>query len=252
MPQSRSDSCLDKRSTSYDHSPYVEWYEGVNDVSNATPEPDVQPSIPAGTVQPIAEMVVSDLAVLRVLSDGLRLQLLEAFGRTRGVARSVKEVAREIGQSPTKLYYHVNMLEEHGLLLVAESRLVSGIVEKRYVPAARRFNVDRALLRTAEDGSDAESHNVLGRTIDTVLRSTGADLKRAMAAGLAGIGDDAPPGRKSLFSKSTLRLKPDDAQKVLELLETLAQREDDDDSDADTYGLTVAFFRRGDDGGNGR
>jgi DNA-binding transcriptional ArsR family regulator len=188
--------------------------------------------------------MVKDLAVLRVLSDGLRLQLIEAFGRTRGVPRSVKEVARELGQSPTKLYYHVNLLEEHGLLLVAESRLVSGIVEKRYVPAAKNYKVDDSLLKTAELSEGSEGRDVLAQAIDSVLASTADDFKRAIAAGFARLGDDAASPRRTVLSKSNLRLRPEDAAKVIAMLEELAERDDDDSQDASTYGVTLAFYPR--------
>ena len=216
----------------------------VNDANRQSdaPKPDA-PTPPAG-VEPAEVLVISDLAVLRVLSDSLRLRVLEAFGRTRGVPRSVKEVAREIGQSPTKLYYHVNLMEEHGLLLVAESRLVSGILEKKYLPAAKQFSVDRTLLRTA-DGDSSESLDVLARTVETVLRSTADDFKRAAAAGTTGLDEDDEPQRRSVLSKSNLRLRPEAAAQVIELLESLVKREDDETDEAEVYSLTLAFFRRG-------
>jgi transposase-like protein len=220
--------------------------QGVNDDPSAHTSGSASAAPAAiGTVQPADELVVSDLAVLRVLSDSLRIQLIEAFGRTRGIPRSVKEVAREIGQSPTKLYYHVNLLEEHGLLLVAESRLVSGIVEKRYVPAARQFKVDKSLLRTAGSSDDPEGRAILGQTIETVLESTAEDFKRAIAAGIAAVGDDEPLPRRTVLSRSSLRLRPADAQKIIEMLEALVATPDDDEAaDATTYGLTLAFYPR--------
>jgi DNA-binding transcriptional ArsR family regulator len=217
----------------------------THSTADATPDASAQPATaPDAAVVPAEVLVISDLAVLRVLSDGLRLQLIEAFGRTRGVPRSVKEVAKEIGQSATKLYYHVNLLEENGLLLVAESRLVSGILEKKYVPAARQYTVDKELLRTAEGGLGSEGESVFGQTIDTLLHSAAVDFRRAMVAGLATLGDESQPRRRSVLSKSVLRLRPEDAAKVIELLESLAQTKDDETPDADTYGLTVAFHRR--------
>ena len=215
----------------------------MNDAKRTSdaPKPDAA-TTPTG-VEPAEVLVISDLAVLRVLSDGLRLQLLEAFGHTRGVPRSVKEVARELGQSPTKLYYHVNLLEEHGLLLVAESRLVSGILEKKYVPAAKQFTVDKTLLRMA-DGDGTESLDVLSRTVETILLSTADDFKRAVTAGTTGLGDDEAPPRRSVLSKSNVRLRPEAAAKVIDLLESLVKTEDDEHADAEVYSLTLAFFRR--------
>lgn len=216
----------------------------THSTADATSDASASATSPLAGVEPAEVLVISDLGVLRVLSDGLRLQLIEAFGRTRGVPRSVKEVAREIGQSATKLYYHVNLLEENGLLVVAESRLVSGILEKKYIPAARQYTVDKELLRTAEGAAGSEGHTVLGQAIETVLHTTADDFKRALATGKAVIGDDAAPRRRSVLSKSTLRLRPEDAAKVIELLESLIRTKDDEHPDADTYGLTLAFYRR--------
>lgn len=226
--------------------------DATHPTADATPDPSAKPAAAANAgVEPAQVLVISDLAVLRVLSDPFRLQLIEAFGRTRGTPRSVKEVAREIGQSATKLYYHVNLLEENGLLLVAESRLVSGILEKKYIPAARQYTVDKQLLRTAEGGG-AEGESVLGQAIETVLHSTADDFKRAIRAGVAAIGDDATPRRRSVLSKSIVRLRPEDAAKVIELLESLTKTKDDEGADADTYGLTLAFYRRATPGGKKR
>lgn len=217
----------------------------MNDATGTSDAPKPDAATPSTGVEPAEVLVISDLAVLRVLTDGIRLQLLEAFGRTRGVPRSVKEVAREIGQSATKLYYHVNLMEEHGLLLVAESRLVSGILEKKYVPAARQFTVDKELLRTAEGGARSESRDVLDQAVETILQSTADDFKRAVAVGTAGLGEDEAPPRRSVLSKSNLRLRPEDAAKVIELLESLVKTQDDEHADAELYSLTLAFFRRG-------
>lgn len=216
----------------------------MNDAQGTAHAPKSDAPTPPAGVKPVEVLVISDLAVLRVLADGLRLQVLEAFGHTRGVPRSVKEVATEIGQSATKLYYHVNLLEEHGLLLVAASRLVSGILEKKYVPAAKQFSVDKTLLRTA-DGDGTESLDVLGRTVETILLSTAEDFKRAVTAGTTGLGDDEAPPRRSVLSKSNVRLRPEAAAKVIELLESLTKTEDDEGEDAEVYSLTLAFFRRG-------
>src|SRR3954454_22240427 len=97
------------------------------------------------------ELTITDLEVVRIVSDRVRLRVLEAFGRSRG-PRTVKQVATELGELPTKLYYHVNLLEGAGLLVVAESNLVSGILEKRYMPAAKSFRIERRLLNEAGSG----------------------------------------------------------------------------------------------------
>ncbi len=69
------------------------------------------------------------VTALKALADPLRLRmglLMLEEGRT------VKELAAILGVPPTRLYYHVRILERHGLIEVVERRMVSGIEERRY------------------------------------------------------------------------------------------------------------------------
>src|SRR5688572_10061938 len=93
-----------------------------------------QPVIPLGQDD---VLIVTDLETLKLISDPLRLRMLELL---RGEPRTVKELARALGVAPTKLYYHVKLLLERELIRVAETRIVSGITEKRYQVTAARLS----------------------------------------------------------------------------------------------------------------
>src|SRR5262245_1535130 len=97
---------------------------------------------------------ISDPAVLKVVAHPLRLRILEYLRAHAGAALPVKEIAAALKSSQTKLYYHVNLLVEHGLIRVAETRLVSGIVERRYRVTAYRLSFDRSLLAAGQSGDD--------------------------------------------------------------------------------------------------
>ena len=181
------------------------------------------------------ELVIGELETLRALTDRHRLQIMESFARYGGKPRTVKDVARELGQAPTKLYYHVNLLEQHGLLVVAGSRLVSGIVEKRYRPAAREFRVDKELLRAASTAGDAAGDDVR-RALATVLDSAADDLRAAMARDTFNYGDG-----RNLVSRGTLRLTDDQARRLRELLKEIVETADSNDELASDYRLTIAF-----------
>ncbi|HUR76638.1 MAG TPA: helix-turn-helix domain-containing protein [Acidimicrobiales bacterium] len=86
--------------------------------------------------------VIDDLATLRLLSDPLRLRLIEELGAQ---PTTVKALARAMGMKPNRLYYHVNLLEQHGVVRVTQTRIVSGIVERTYALVARHFAVSEAL-----------------------------------------------------------------------------------------------------------
>src|ERR687885_168224 len=90
--------------------------------------------------------VIRDLETVRLISDPLRLQILEAL---RKEPRTVKQVAAQLDVPATNLYYHVRLLEQRGLIRVTDTRIVSGIIEKRYQTVAYRLSIDRRLLEGA-------------------------------------------------------------------------------------------------------
>ncbi|HEY3873640.1 MAG TPA: helix-turn-helix domain-containing protein [Actinocrinis sp.] len=126
----------------------------------------------------VPELIVKDLATLRVLADPLRLAILGAFGDGRREhPMTVKEIAERIDEGPTKLYRHIKQLEDAGLLAVAGTRLVSGILEKSYRPVYRRIDVDDDLLNLP-----GQQDEYLG-AISALLESSRMRLLNEMRAG---------------------------------------------------------------------
>ncbi len=96
--------------------------------------------------------LVNDLETLRVLTDPLRLQILDVLNQE---PQTVNQVAEKLGLSSSRLYYHFNKLEEHGLIIVVETRMVNNMVEKLYWVAADEIEFDKDLLSfSLEDGQD--------------------------------------------------------------------------------------------------
>jgi DNA-binding transcriptional ArsR family regulator len=96
---------------------------------------------------------------LRALADPVRLAILSALNR-RGPdgelpVLAVKELAKELGEPQTKLYRHVKQLEAAGLIEVAATRMVSGILEQRYRARQRDLRLSAALFRQHADESEA-------------------------------------------------------------------------------------------------
>ncbi len=69
------------------------------------------------------------MAQLRALAHPLRLRLVELFAET---PRTTMQVAKLLGQPPTRLYHHVNSLERAGILRVRETRKNRGTTERWY------------------------------------------------------------------------------------------------------------------------
>src|SRR5579872_2555332 len=85
---------------------------------------------------PAETLEIDDLETLKVVADPRRKQLIDLL---RQDAATVKELAAVMRVSPKSLYYHINLLQKHGLIRVVDTRLVSGITEKRYRAMAYLF-----------------------------------------------------------------------------------------------------------------
>ena len=78
---------------------------------------------------------VEDAKTIKVLSDPLRLRIIRTLSeniRTEPRIWTVKQIAEEIGEQPSKLYWHMKQLLAVDLIQVAEIGLAGGIVEQRY------------------------------------------------------------------------------------------------------------------------
>lgn len=194
-------------------------------------------------------LVIQDAETLRIVSDPLRLRMLELM---RQGPQTAKELAMALRVSRTKLYYHLNLLVEHGLITVADTRLVSGIVEKQYRVTAYRLTVDKALIGPTSAGNDA-----LDTYVSVVLDEVRTEINRSVDAGLIDLErtqeDDILP-RRLVLGRKWLRLTPDQVAafsqryaEVMDEFEAMAalQRGDNatvPDADGQLYEWLIAFY----------
>jgi DNA-binding transcriptional ArsR family regulator len=193
------------------------------------------------THTPEPEYLIDDLETLKVLSDPRRMAILEELGRAED-GLTVKQVGEALGQDPAGLYYHVRLLERHGLIVVVDTRLVSGIVEKQYGLRARTFQVSHALLTTSGSGEGGQSG-----LLTTFLDSTRAEMEASLRAGLLRL-EASEPERTAFCQKAFgMRLAPERARELRHrLMDLMAEYDEptgyDRGLDAQTYALLVALY----------
>ncbi len=190
-------------------------------------------------VKPADELVIDNLETLKVIADPLRKRILELFDKPT----TVKTVAKQLDTTPSKLYYHVNMLEEHGLLIVTDTRIVSGIIEKHYQIAARMFKVKAGLLSPSPEAGD----DALNTMLTNILDYTKEEIRTSALAGTLSLDGDSPTYRSLFLSLMSLRLKPDEATALRDRLEALLnelnqENEDEDDDSDPEFILQIAMF----------
>jgi len=205
--------------------------------------PDSPPKLPAS--KPIPEYVVNDLDTLKVLADPLRIQIIELVTHE---PRTVKHVAAVLDLPPTKLYYHIKLLEEHHLIRVVDTRIVSGIVEKQYQATALSYHVNKTLFSpTSPTGLEG---------LDVMLRGlfddTKADIQESVEAGAIDVqtpeNPDEPVNRTLMIARNTLHLTPERAEDFYRRLRALIQEyvgSDEKlsgDPDERTYGLLLTLY----------
>jgi DNA-binding transcriptional ArsR family regulator len=102
---------------------------------------------------------IDSVEELRALADPVRLAILAALDMQvpdgELPVMSVKELAQQLGEPQTKLYRHVKQLQAAGLIEVAATRMVSGILEQRYRARQRDLRLSAALYRRHTDESEA-------------------------------------------------------------------------------------------------
>jgi DNA-binding transcriptional ArsR family regulator len=188
---------------------------------------------------PQDELVISDLETLKVLSDPLRMQLIELMGDQ---PRTVKQVAQQLEMTPNKLYYHIRLLEDHGLIRVVETHIVSGIVEKHYQTTAKEITVADGLLSISkpEDGEEIEA------LVSSILDGAKADFKRSLR--VRSQGDVQSEVRYSTnITREMARLTREQANTIRERLAELVKEFEayDDESEQEerqTFALTTLFY----------
>lgn len=181
-------------------------------------------------------MVISNLETLKVMSDSRRLEIMEVM-RYAGRPVSTKEIAQMLKLDPHKLYYHIKLLEEHGVIIVAESRVVANLIEKYYVPAALLFKVDESIFASA----DAKKGSV--QLVSEVYDQSLQDIMRAVEAGVR-VPDEVP--QEAQFGRSVARLSDRQAaafaKGLLELLDSINTTAEDPEADTQTYFFTYTFL----------
>ena len=104
---------------------------------------------PALGPQPLPELVefrrIADAPTMKALADPLRLKIMRVLGRDAHIEpriMTVKQLAEELGESPSKLYWHIKQLLAADLIQIAELRLAGGIVEQHYRVAQAHWAVN--------------------------------------------------------------------------------------------------------------
>lgn len=103
------------------------------------------------------EKVLTTLDQIRVYSDPYRIEILFNFEKFDRPA-NCKEIADSMGEVPAKVHYHIKKMEKAGILTLAYTKNINGIIAKYYEPTAENFIIQQSLKE-----SDA-INSIVGKT----------------------------------------------------------------------------------------
>jgi DNA-binding transcriptional ArsR family regulator len=189
--------------------------------------------------EPAQTLPVQDPEALKLLTDPFRSRLLDLL---RANVQTAKELAQALGLSPKKLYYHLKLLEQHGLIRVVNTRIVSGIIEKSYRATAYLFLFDGDMFRSA-----VESGSALPPGLQAIFDTTRTQLEASFADGLIDPQAQAPAPDALLWGWTLRRLSAQQATafytRFAQLLDEFAHGEVvSDGTDCQNYRILMTLF----------
>ncbi len=188
--------------------------------------------LPEGS-DPLPERLISDVETLKALSDPLRIQILEVMVQDWHASWTVKQIAKALGASPTKLYHHIRILEERELIRPVSQQLVRGILETSYRIAQLSLRLDRALLTGNSDAARAGAADAITSVFELARR----DIDAALAAGLLPADPARDPDRPFALNRAVLRLTPERAIELRRRLNELTAEFSADAPHPDAIGV---------------
>jgi len=186
--------------------------------------------------------IIKDLDAAKSIADPLRLQIIEVLLSS---PLTVKEIAGKLGLAPSKLYYHVNTLEKHGLIQVVDTTIHGNIIEKHYWVTAYDYHVDKDLYNF--NVTDSEGKENIISSVLTSLDTTREDFIHSIEAQAFNLEHGAEPHPRNVINFREVAHIPDDKmsefQERLQALHTeFSELDDSDDEKTHPWAFTIFLY----------
>ena len=86
---------------------------------------------------------IDNIKLLKVISDPTRKMIIDVL---YDKPLTASEIAEKISYPKDKIYYHIKKLKTNGILIIAESEIVKGITQNKFINAAKKFEIDPTLI----------------------------------------------------------------------------------------------------------
>lgn len=191
--------------------------------------------------KPAPVLMVKDLETLKILADPLRNQILEILAPEK---QTVNQIAEKLGLAPSKLYYHINLLEKYGLIQEVDSIVKANIIEKVYWITAYDCKMDENLCNF----STPEGQQSVITTMLAPIDATREDIRRSLEARASALEQGAEQHPRQVIIYREVRNMSDQsadefAKRLKEVLEDFDEFEGDESvEETHNRALTLAFY----------
>jgi DNA-binding transcriptional ArsR family regulator len=172
---------------------------------------------------------IEDVRVLEVLNNPVRLRIMHQLMEPT----TARDLAQSLDVPVTRLYYHLNLLQEVGVIEVVETRKSGAMLQRVYRTVASDFAPVRGLLEMSED-KDRVVRAAIGMVLD------GARLD-ATAALLGPLGANVEPD--GALGRSVVPMSRKSALRIVELIDTVVEEmREHEDREGEEYAFSFVFF----------
>lgn len=191
---------------------------------------------------PAPSLILTDLEAVKAIADPLRNQIIEVLSPA---PMTVNQIAEKLGLAPSKLYYHVNMLEKYGFLIVVDTTVRGNILEKHYWITAYDYDIEKNLLNfnvTTTDGKE----NIINMFL-TTLDTTREDFVRSIEARAFSLEHGAEPHPRDVINHRAVCHVSDARidefhQRLAALVEEFRESDDPDSADGHPWAFTAVLY----------
>jgi DNA-binding transcriptional ArsR family regulator len=184
--------------------------------------------------------LITNVDTLKAMADPLRMRVLEVMMADDRKSWTAKDLAKTVGFPPTKLYYHLNLLEDRGLIKVHETRLVNGIVERHYVAGQRQISFYHGGTQDASDEGTAAMRDM----VTSILEQVRDEIDLGLRTGAIYPTREAPDDKRMVVSRAVASVQlerlPEFRERLADLVESFSS-EGPPTGQGHDFGLLVAL-----------
>jgi len=179
---------------------------------------------------------LTSLEQVRAISAPLRQRIIE---KLIDQPMTAKQVALALGENPTKLYHHIQVLEALGLIELVKTEQKRGTTEKYFRAVASSFTINEELMTGISQSADVRE--AFDSAISSIFTVTQDEIRASLSSKLFDPSDKSMPGR---ISRSVIRASPKQIAALSKKLNAwikACEKADVKDGEL-AYSVMVAFF----------